>query len=63
MIYITVFVSTMISAAEIFQNRCRLCLEDNGIDVQRMKYKDKMLELVSASSGIQVSIFYIGMDL
>lgn len=46
-----------------YRNICRLCLGDDAVDVTHMKYKDKMLELLSASSGIVVSIICIRVNI
>lgn len=47
------------SVEDIYKDRCRLCLDDSGVDVLHMKNKDKILELVSLASGIDVSTYIV----
>lgn len=47
------------SVIEIYKDRCRVCLDDSGVDVLRMKNKDKMLELLTLASGINVSTHFV----
>lgn len=47
------------SFLQIYERRCRLCLNDNAVDISCLKEKAQMLQFLSLSSGIPVSIIHL----
>lgn len=47
------------SFLQIYESRCKLCLNCKAVDISRLKDKNHMLNLLSLSSGVPVSIVYL----